>query len=68
MCHLNQFKLYVADFPIVSKLNTNITRIIAMINWAYAGLYMVHFIERTIPKTALPYINAKTNADAVGFI
>jgi hypothetical protein len=29
---------------------------------------MVHFIERTIPKIALPYINAKTNADAVGFI
>ena len=66
--HFIQFKVYVVDFPIVSKLNTNITSIIAMMNWAYAGLQNVHLIERTIPKTALPQTNAKTKADATEFI
>ena len=63
-----QLNVYYVDLLIVSKLNINITNITAIMNWAYTGLYRVHFIERTIEKTALPYSNENTKAAATTFI
>jgi len=66
--NFDQLNVYYDDLLTVSKLNINITNITAIMNWECTGLYRVHFIERTIEKTALPYSNENTKAAATAFI